>query len=238
MLSKPANRGFSIIIPVYREQEAIGSCLEHLAKLKEIAGTEVIVVDGDNGSTLDQIPSKSYPFELIPLNSPKGRGVQLNRGARVASGEFLLFLHVDTSLPRRALLLIRSALQSYLAGCFEMFVRTDNFWIKLISLFAAWRAHLTRIPYGDQGLFLKRTTYFELGGFDNIPIMEDVAFMKKIKSKGIPITILDSHIRTSDRRWKKEGITRATLRNWYISLLFLCGVPPKDLERHYLPHRT
>ena len=84
---------------------------------------------------------------------------------------------------------------------------------------------------------MKRSTFYELGGFDDIPIMEDVVFMKKLKRKKVRITILDTHIRTSDRRWIKEGIARATVRNWYIYLLFLCGVSPRNLERYYRPHR-
>jgi len=228
---------FSVIIPVYREWETINPCLEHLEKLEGITEAEVIVVDGDSGSTLDHITSRHHLFNLIPLISPKGRGVQLNRGAHAASGETLLFLHVDTTLPRRAFPLIRSALRSSRAGSFEMFIRTDNCWIKVISLFAALRARLSRIPYGDQGLFVKRSTFYELGGFDDIPIMEDVVFMKKLKRKKIRITILDTHIRTSDRRWIKEGIARATVKNWYIYLLFLCGVSPSNLERYYRPHR-
>ena len=237
MVSKFNAPDFSVIIPVYREWETINPCLEHLAKLEGISEAEVIVVDGERGSTLDHITSKHYPFNLIPLISPTGRGVQLNRGAHAASGETLLFLHVDTTLPRRAFPLIRSALRSYPAGSFEMFIQTDNCWIKVISLFAAMRARLSRIPYGDQGLFMKRSTFYELGGFDDIPIMEDVVFMKKLKRKKVRIAILDTHIRTSDRRWIKEGIARATVRNWYIYLLFLCGVSPSNLERYYRPHR-
>lgn len=237
MVSKFSAPVFSVVIPVYREWETINPCLEHLEKLAGVSEAEVIVVDGDRGSTLDHITSKHYPFNFIPLISPKGRGVQLNRGASAASGENLLFLHVDTTLPRRALALIHSALKSFRVGSFDMFVRTDNYWIKIISLFAARRARLSRIAYGDQGLFMGRTTFFELGGFDDIPIMEDVVFMRKLKRRGIRITILDTRIRTSDRRWKKEGIARATVRNWYIYLLFLCGVSPRDLERYYRPHR-
>ena len=225
----------SIVIPVYREFNSINSCLHHLARMRDIQAAEVIVVDGDRGTTLERIFGE-YPFSLKRIISPQGRGIQLNRGAAESQGSFLLFLHADTILPRSGLNLVRRALENRLAGSFDLQVDTKHYGIKLIRLFASVRSRMTRIPYGDQAMFIKRETFRSIGGFEEIPIMEDVAFMQNLKSRKIQITILREAVHTSDRRWRKEGVLRTTLRNWYIYMRYLTGTPSWKLLSMYPPN--
>ena len=225
----------SIVIPVFREYASISRCLRHLASQKAIGTAEVIVVDGDEGSTLAQIQD-DYPFPLIRIIAPRGRGIQLNRGVAESRGPALLFLHADTLLPRGALVLVRKALEVRQAGSFDLQVDTSHYGIKLIRLFASVRSRITRIPYGDQAIFIRRCAFDAIGGFEPIPIMEDVALMQKLKSERTPIIILKRAVRTSERRWRSEGIIRSTLRNWYIYLRYLRGASPSDLVSLYPPH--
>ena len=225
---------FSIIVPVYREAENINSFLEHLNKLQGSSRAEVIVVDGGPGDTLGAIKhADQLLYRLVPLCSPRGRGIQLNYGAALAKAKVLVFLHIDVRLPICALTLIEESLKRFDAGAFAMRVCSANILIRLIGLTASLRSRLTRVPYGDQGFFVKRSVYFGVGGYDCFPIMEDVAIMRKFKIRSIRIRILKPPVITSERRWRTEGVLRTTLRNWHIYLLYRWGVSPWKLERSY-----
>ena len=229
---------FTIVVPVYREGLNINACLRHLTSLHRIDRAEVVVVDGDHGSTSSLIEDTPRPFRLTVLKSAKGRGVQLNKGAERARGNKLVFLHVDTQLPRRALSGIDRCLRDYEVGSFSLGVVSHNLFVTIWAAIADLRSKITRIPYGDQVQFMRRATFRRLGGFDDIPIMEDVSMMLKVKRRGIKARILDRRILTSDRRWKKETLVGTTLRNWLIYLLYRTGVPAERLERWYRPVTT
>ncbi len=226
----------SVIIPVLHEGDRIGPCLDHLAQIAEDILYEVIVSDGDpQGSTLSEITPK--PNYIVEVRSPIGRGAQLNAGAKVARGKVLLFLHVDACLPVRALHLILETCeqQEWVGGAFDLAIASPRFALKIIAKVASWRSRFTRIPYGDQAIFLRRDIFEQVQSYPDIPIMEDVALMQCLKRYGYAIKILSSAVTVSPRRWEKEGILRCTLRNWSLMTMYFLGVHPKALARWYRP---
>jgi len=221
----------SVIIPVYDESEAIRPCLRYLSECSGIDQCEVIVVDGDAGST--QTPTDLTPVTVT--TSPPGRGTQLNAGVRLATAPALLFLHVDTVLPGDFVNRVTGALKLSPAGAFDLHIVTRNPLTALIGATGRIRSRITRIPYGDQAQFIRRSAFDDLGGFPDEPIMEDVALMDKLKAAGHKITFLTPPARTSDRRWRAEGAARGTLRNWRLMLAYRAGVSSADLVKQYRP---
>jgi hypothetical protein len=122
---------------------------------------------------------------------------------------------------------------SCIAGAFDLAVDSERPAFRLIEKAASIRSRLTRIPYGDQSVFMRKRDFQDLGGFRDIPIMEDVEIMQRIKKRKGKICILRKAVRTSPRRWEKEGIVYTTLRNWLILFLYLFGVRPEKLIRFY-----
>jgi len=223
---------FSFIIPVYRESRIINSAIDHIKNLRNSLDAEIIVVDGEpERSTIQEIASENV--KKVP--SPKGRGNQLNAGAGEATGAILIFFHADNRLPADALMLIELVMEDEgnAAGAFDLAIDSGYFAFRVIEKMASWRTRITRLPYGDQAVFMRRDYFRTLGGFRNIPIMEDVELMRCIKRKGGKIRILKEKVKTSSRRWDKEGIVFCTLRNWFLMTLYLLGVEPETLARFY-----
>lgn len=222
----------SIIIPVINEQAVINQTIENLYQQQFSGVLEVVVVDGskDKG-TIDRILNP----EVIPLSSLPGRGQQMNAGAKIASGEILLFLHCDTELPEKALEKVQETLKnpSIKAGAFDLSIDGKGIGFRMIETFASIRSRMTRIPYGDQAIFIRKNCFFELGQYRNIPIMEDVDLMRRIKEGRGKIRILNCSASTSPRRWEKEGKIYCTLRNWVLIFLFLLGSKPEKLAAFY-----
>ncbi len=226
----------SFIVPVYEEQSEIDPCLEHISRIERSDTCEVIVVDGHDGTTIDSIGTRQFPFELRCIVVPPGRGAQLHQGALRARSQRLVFLHVDTRLPKSAVGQIERTLRNYPAGAFDFGVETRSFGVRLIAIVSSLRNRLSRLPYGDQTHFFLRDFYHETGGYLPIPIMEDVELMKRLRRKSVSISILHSKAMNSDRRWRKEGVVRSTLRNWYILLRYRFGASPYKLTALYRPH--
>jgi rSAM/selenodomain-associated transferase 2 len=222
----------SVIMPVYREECIINSALCALKSIACGAELEIIVVDGGPGAlTLNSIEDAG----VIKLVSAAGRARQMNAGAAKASGEVLLFLHADTKLPAGALADIERLLSdgTAKAGAFRLAIDTKNIFLKFIAFTANVRTKLFRMPYGDQALFFTRQYFNEIGGYKDIPLMEDVEIMRRARKRGDKIAVAGSVVLTSARRWKKEGVLRATLRNKSIKLLYNLGVRPEKLARYY-----
>ena len=173
--------------------------------------------------------------DVIKIVAPRGRGPQMNRGAAAASGRALLFLHADTRLPPDGLASVAAALSNrhIVGGAFHLAIASPNPLFRLIETTANLRTRLTRIPYGDQALFFEHRFFDRIGGFSEIPIMEDVELMRRVKRGGHRIRILPGRVSTSARRWRREGILSCTLRNWLLVTRFLLGTPPHRLTRHY-----
>ena len=169
------------------------------------------------------------------LVSEPGRGRQMNAGASDALGEILIFLHADTCLQVDALTLIRHALanRQYVAGAFDLGIRSKKLIFKIIANTASLRSRFTRMPYGDQVIFIRKDYFQTIGGYRTIPLMEDVDLFKRIKKGGDTICILPARALTSPRRWENEGIISCTLRNWMLIILYQIGVSPEKLAHFY-----
>lgn len=223
---------FSIIIPVLNEAAQINSIIEHLRKQINETSSEIIVVDGDpQGSTVKTIQDKN----ITVFTTDKGRGRQMNTGAAAAQGEILIFLHADTILPDNALEKINRVLQDrdYVGGAFDLKIDSDRLFLKYISVRASLRSRWNRIPYGDQAIFIRKKYFDQIGGYKEIPLMEDVDLMRRIKKDGKKINILPDRVTTSARRWESDGVFYTTLRNQVLIRLFYLGISPHRLAKYY-----
>jgi len=224
----------SVIIPVYREQ-GIALLLDDLLDRPDLGPAEIIVVDGAPGAdTLARISRT----EVLGLTSPPGRGAQQNMGAAAARGDVLLFLHADTKLPPDALGLLRRAMRDpgLAGGAFCLGYDQAGRALRFIAAAANLRSRLTRVPYGDQAIFIRRTVFKELGGFRDWPLMEDLEFMTRLRQRRGRIRILDAAVLTSARRQRSEGLLHCTLRNLCLRLLYHLGLHPTRLVRLYRRH--
>jgi len=223
---------FSIIIPVLHESEIINTLLE---KLKHIATDEVfeiIVVDGSpTQDTLRVISDRN----VKKYSSQPGRGCQMNEGASRATGGILVFLHADTFLPPDAFSLITTALKDsqYVGGAFTIKAQSQTLFPRMAYAFSTLRSQITRTPYGDQVIFLRKSYFNAIGRYKDIPLMEDVELMRRIKKKKGEIIILPHSVITSDRRWNQEGPFYTALRDTIIIFLFWCGISAEKLARFY-----
>ncbi len=219
---------FSIIIPILNEAAGIEKFLSTLQTFRKHA--EIIIVDGGSQDNAISIVS---PLTDKFIKSSKGRAKQMNAGARVASGEILLFLHADTYLPSNGLTLIEQGLsQNYQWGRFDIKLSGSHFMFLVIAQCMNWRSRLTGISTGDQTLFVQKLVFDQIGQFPEIPLMEDVAICKNLKSIGPPLC-LKAKITTSSRRWQQFGITRTILLMWWLRLLYFLGCNPETLAQLY-----
>jgi rSAM/selenodomain-associated transferase 2 len=230
--SDPLTRRISIILPVLNERDLINPMLDHLESLEGSDNCEFIVVDGSpDGDTIKAVTRRGVQC----VKSPQGRASQMNMGAATATGEILIFLHADTRLPRQALERINEAMtrQALIGGAFDLRIDTERLMLKTIARIASLRSRLTRIPYGDQAIFMLRDYFNQMGGYPEIPLMEDVALMRRIKGAGGRIGFIREPVITSARRWEQEGILYTTLRNWILLGAYTLGVDPHKLTKYY-----
>ncbi|XOF34879.1 MAG: TIGR04283 family arsenosugar biosynthesis glycosyltransferase [Candidatus Electrothrix sp. YB6] len=225
----------SIIIPVLNEEQAVGACLDLLLAHPERNSLEIVVVDGGStDSTLQEISRRG----LTPVSSAPGRGPQQHTGARASTGEILLFLHCDTALPPDFPFQTRETLQqkNVAAGAFRLHIGGRGPGFRCLEAGVNLRSRLFSLPYGDQALFMRRTTYFASGGFPGQPLMEDVALVKRLRKLG-RIVLAPACVTTSARRWQQHGLLRTTLLNQLILLGSAAGVPPYRLAQWYYRKR-
>ncbi|MBI4746189.1 MAG: TIGR04283 family arsenosugar biosynthesis glycosyltransferase [Deltaproteobacteria bacterium] len=217
----------SVIIPVLNEEKVIE---RNLRDLNKYLITETIVSDGgSNDATV--VIAGSY---AKVVHSKPGRGAQMNFGAKAAASDILLFLHADTTLPDqwRDRILSSMADDGVVGGAFSLSIDSDRLSHRIIAATANLRSRLTKLPYGDQGIFVKRSVFEKIGGFKDIQIMEDVDLMRRLKKSG-KVVILDDKVKTSARRWEKEGVAYTTIRNWLLLTLYFMGVTPERLYKLY-----
>ncbi len=203
-----------------------------LSALKLSNNEELIVVDG--GST-DETVSVANEFAEKVFITRSGRGHQMNYGAERSDGDLLLFLHADCVLPDEGFKIIREVLKdnSVAAGAFDLRITHSELWFRIIEFGANLRSRVTSVPYGDQGLFMSKDVYNRIGGFADIPLMEDIEISGRLKKKG-RIVFVRPAIRTSPRRWFKEGLICTTLRDWAIALSYtFLKVSPQRLIKYY-----
>ena len=219
-------------MPAFHEGENINDLIEWLNRLDSDKNSEIIVVDGaQEKDTLGAIRRN----HVIKISSERGRAKQMNAGASIARGEILIFLHADTELPIHALKKIHFLLErkEYVGGAFDLGIKSDRFIFKVIGKMSSWRSRLNRIPFGDQAIFIRREYFSKIGGYKEIPIMEDVDLMRRIKKSGNKIWIFYERVMTSPRRWEREGVIYCTIRNWMLQMLYCLGVSPHQLIRFY-----
>ncbi len=219
----------SIIIMTLNEEELIGGLL---LSLRDIEDTEIIVSDGGSIDRTCRVAGK-YTDKII--RGERGRGRQLNAGAALATGDILWFLHVDTTPPDNFKHHILKTLEKpgVAGGAFTLEIDSDICSLKFISRVVELRSLISGIPYGDQGIFVKRDIFDKINGFKNIPLMEDIEFGRRLKKEG-RIEILKPRIKTCARAWERYGVLRTTLRNWaYVTLFFMGYSPDKLYNRYY-----
>ncbi len=220
----------SVIIPALNEASTISRTLDRVV----IPGVEVIVVDGGSSDkTIDVVAQ----FEATVLQTPKGRGLQMNYGAKSAKAEVLLFLHADTLLPSGWAELVHDtlAVSGNMAGAFKFGLGAGPWSYRVIESLTNFRSVFMEAPYGDQGLFLKKETFERLGGFKEWPIMEDFELTGRLRRLGKIVTV-DRPAITSSRRWSSVGVLKTTLINQLVILGYHTGVPLHLLERIYRGH--
>jgi len=219
---------FSIVIPVLNEESEIEKFLSTLETFKEHG--EIILVDG---GSQDNTITIAVPLVDKIIKSSRGRAKQMNAGAQAANGKILLFLHADTYLPSNALTLIEQGLsQHYQWGRFDIKLSGPHFMFLVIAQCMNWRSRLTGISTGDQALFVQKLVFNQAGKFPEIPLMEDIAICKNLKSFGPPLR-LKAKITTSSRRWEQFGIIRTILLMWWLRLLYFLGYNPETLAQLY-----
>ena len=216
----------SIIIPTLNEEQTLAKTLECLA-----GQGEIVVVDG--GST-DRTVELAQNYGATVLSSLPGRGAQMNAGSCSSSGDILLFLHADTLPPIGFRELIKKTLKSpdVAMGAFALGINTTEKKILAIAKAANLRSQLLHLPYGDQGFFMTRSRFDEIGGFPEIEIMEDFVFVRRMKSLG-KIVHRPEPVTTSSRRWENLGCIKTTLINQLIVGGYLLGFSPAKLSRMY-----
>lgn len=215
----------SIIIPTLNEAARLQPLLQTLSS----PAIELIVADGgSNDGTVDMV--RQYADHLTQ-GSP-GRARQMNAGAASASGEWLWFVHADTRLLH--------PLGDYLAaiegadhwGFFELQLSSPGFCFRTIERFINWRSRLSLVATGDQGIFMRRHLFNELGGFAEQPLMEDVEMSKRLRA-AVPAAVSHRMLQTSSRRWEQRGVIRTVLLMWRLRLLYFLGASPQWLARQY-----
>jgi rSAM/selenodomain-associated transferase 2 len=224
--AKPAP-SISVIIPALNEAEGIAETLRKV----EAPGIEVIVVDG--GSEDDTIEIARRCGALV-FKTKKGRGLQMNVGAQSAKGDIFLFLHADTLLPSGWADLIYETLTipGVIAGAFKFGMGAGPWSYRVVESLANFRSVFMELPYGDQGLFMKKETFQRVGGFKEWPIMEDFELITRLRRLGKVVTVNRQAI-TSSRRWSSRGALKTTLINQLVILGYYMGVPLSRLERIY-----
>jgi rSAM/selenodomain-associated transferase 2 len=220
----------SVIIPVLNEAPGIAATLAPLQDARR-KGHEVILVDG--GST-DGTPEQARSLADLVISSPAGRACQMNTGARAASGEVLWFLHADTLAPFDAIEDINAALADgrHCWGRFDVQLSGSSRAFRIIEKAMNLRSALTRIATGDQGIFVTRKAFETVSGFEEIPLMEDIALSKGLRDLSAP-ACLGTRLVTSSRRWEQNGIVRTVFLMWRLRLAYFLGASPETLAERY-----
>jgi len=221
----------SVIIPAVNERERIARAVESAWDAK---ADEVLVVDG--GST-DGCWGLLQDLKCHALRSAPGRAVQQNVGAREATGDYLLFQHADNRLGENAIDQLREACRSrdVVCGAYRQRIEHHAWRYRLLEWGNNRRVRWRRMAYGDQGIFVRQDVFWQEGGFPEVPLMEDVLLMKRLRRISRPL-LLDGPLFVDARRWQRHGVVRQTLRNWFILCAHRCGASPQRLAKLYRRH--
>jgi rSAM/selenodomain-associated transferase 2 len=221
-------RRLTIVIPVLNEAAIIVAALEALAPLRA-RGAEIVVADG---ASHDGTMRLARPLADHVIAAPRGRGATMNAGAAVGSGDTLLFLHADTTLPDDADRLIDAALAHRVWGRFDVRIAGQHKLLAVVARMINLRSRATGIATGDQAIFVRRPTFVAAGGFPDIALMEDIALCARLKRLDRPLCLAE-RVTTSGRRWEKYGVLRTIVTMWGLRLAFWLGAEPAALARRY-----
>ncbi len=220
----------SVIIPALDEAKNILGSLDSIGRQR--GEFEIIVVDG---CSVDGTGDVARPYARVINSEERGRAIQMNVGARHACGEVLVFLHADSYLPHNGLSMLRSALLNprIIGGTFTLKFDSKKILLRSIAFFTRFRCRF--FHYGDQGIFVRRDIFEELGGFKQMPIMEDIDFLQRLRRRG-RVTLIKQPVTTSARRFLRHGIIRQELLDIILVVLYLLGASPEKLSRWYRFH--
>lgn len=225
----------SVIVPVLNEYRGLHKIVEAVSSH---SFHEVIFVDGGSSDgTVDYLQGLSAQGMIRFLHSEAGRAIQMNAGANVASGEVLLFLHADTELPLNAKSLLEAAYRDGMQwGRFDIALRANlprfQSRLNLVAKMMNWRSRWSKIATGDQAIFIQRSLFYEVGQYDQIPLMEDIAICKKLKKKASP-TFIAEKVSSDGRRWEQQGWLKTVCLMWCLRLGYFFGVSPQRLSQWY-----
>ena len=233
-MTGPSNQTISVIIPVWNEARLLRPLVDHLRAIDNHAAdtppVEIIVSDcGSDDGTTENMDDKTSI-----VTSPRGRAIQMNRGAAEATGDILWFLHVDCFPPGNALDLIREAMADpeVVAGGFRWELTGGRWYYPLATSLAHWKNRLKKNLFGDMGIFVRRRVFERLGGYREIPVFEEVELTKRLRLEG-KIVLLDEKLPSSDRKLAAEGPMKAFVKNDILKILYSLGVSPGRLARMY-----
>ena len=220
----------SVIIPVYNEAKGIGNFVDELKKMN--GRCEVIFVDG--GSTDDTVKILCEDGYRV-ISAEKGRGIQMNAGVRVARGDILWFLHADAELPDDTIGEINDVMRGYDVGCFGIAFHSKNFFMWTNRVISNRRAHHGNIVFGDQGMFIKKKLFADMGMFPEIPLMEDYRFSLNLKQKNIHIGMTKHRLYVSDRRYEGSTIDKLLVmkKMYLLRRRYLAGEDIDKIVREY-----
>ena len=220
----------AIVIPVFNEEKTLADALKSIQNLELEAADELVFVDG--GST-DKTKQLILDAGFQCLASAQGRAKQMNKGAASTNSDIILFLHIDTAISSSNISNIKKTYnQGYVSGRFNIRLSESNISYRIISFFINLRSSLSKISTGDQAMFVARDVFEDIGGFPELPLMEDIALSKKLKSIGRVACLKDTLI-TSSRRWQKHGIAKTVVLMWKLRFLYWLGVSPERLAKMY-----
>ncbi|MDW7740592.1 MAG: TIGR04283 family arsenosugar biosynthesis glycosyltransferase [Bacillota bacterium] len=218
----------SVIVPTCNEESLLPACLESI--LREPEDIQLIVVDGaSNDNTLNV--ARRYTDEIIVLDIAD-LSAQLNKGAEKAEGDILLFLHADTRLTPGCISRLKKIPSHIIGGAFTMQLEGDRFFYRLLSLGGNLYCRLTGSYFGDRGIFVRKSSFRDLNGFNALPIMADVDFSARLKSLGKTI-LLKGPLISSSRKFKTESPLRTLYLIIYALIAFKFGVDPGKIKNKY-----
>ncbi|MFH1815746.1 MAG: TIGR04283 family arsenosugar biosynthesis glycosyltransferase [Pseudomonadota bacterium] len=225
-------RRLSIVLPVLNEGATIGDALSRV-RATDACELEFIVADG---GSQDDTAAIAQARGARVVRCPRGRALQMNAGAHVASGDVLLFLHADTQLPPDAFGLIDRAIAAGAQwGRFDVRIDGRHPLLAVVAATMNLRSRVTGIATGDQAIFCTRALFDALDGYAPIALMEDIDFSSRARSRSRP-ACLHAHVTTSGRRWERHGVLRTIVVMWRLRLRYFFGADPRDLARDYRPH--
>jgi rSAM/selenodomain-associated transferase 2 len=214
----------SVVIPVYNEQTRLTAVLRRAMADERC---EITVVDG--GSS-DQTVAAAKACGVRVIRATRGRASQMNAGAAASDGALLLFLHGDTMLPEGYGTSVRQAVSKdgVVAGAFTLKIDGPAVALRIVERAANWRGRVLQMPYGDQAIFMQRSVFDALGGFAQLPVMEDYELVRRLRVHG-RVQLVDASVCTSDRRWRNGGVWRTTLLNQTCIVAYRLGVSPERI---------